>query len=175
MASGFTLSGGSVFKKRLEAAKSKTPEALKAATKESLILLEAAAKRILEAEIAAHGSDHADSPLRQNQHDSIFKSFVHQFASVGADAVSASLVNTSGHAKFVEQGTDNEGTGSHFVPVISGFALAWFDAATGEMAFSKEGIEVKGIKPYRFMERALFENRAQVIAIYQKHAKRILH
>ena len=171
--SSFTLTGGEVFLKRLQTAPDKTRKAMKAAAKEAMTLLEAEAGRILQAEIASHGNTATESPLRQNQNDSIFKSFVQEFASVGAETFSASLVNTSGHAKFVEQGTDNEGTGSHFVPVIAGFALAWFDGATGEMAFSK-GHEVSGIKPYHFMERALFQNRAAVMAIFQKHAGKIL-
>ena len=170
--SSFTLTGGDIFRKRLQTAPAKTEKALKSATREALRFLEGRAKAKLDEDIYSKNHEYDLDPPDKSDADSLWAGFVQELASVGAGAITASLVNTSPHALFIEQGTDDEGAGSHYVPVIRGVALAWMGAG-GEMAFSK-GHEVKGIKPYHFMERALFENRAEVIAIYKKHAGKIL-
>ncbi len=64
---------------------------------------------------------------------------------------------------------DDEGTGKHFVPIGGKGFLAWMDGETGEIAFDKKGHEVHGIKPIRFMSRALSEHRDEVLAIYHRH------
>lgn len=170
----FTLTGGDVFKKRLETARANLPRVMHEATVESLELLEKAAKEFLDREIYDKARGEFAEPLDKEKEGSLYASFVREVAAEGATVVRGLLLNTSPHAGFIEHGTDNEGTGSHFVPVVNAGALHWMNPATGESVFAKGGVMVKGIHPYRFMERALHENRAKIKAIYAKHAATLL-
>lgn len=153
---------------RLRAIQAAIPACLHAATAEALEFLEGAAQRILDAEVYDKTRPEFAPPLDKNAADSLYQAFTRALEATGAAAVRGTLANTSGHAGFLEWGTDDEGTGHHFVGPAAGAALKWIDPRTGAEVYDK-GHEVSGIHPIRFMQRALEGNREAVADIYRRH------
>lgn len=164
---GLTLTGSGALMQRLQQAKSDIPSALHAATDEALKLIEAKAQHILQEEVYDKPHAAGDAP-DASAPDSLYQSFVRELAETAGLGVTGQVRNTSPHAIFLEDGTDDEGTGHHFVPVVNGGALHWFNPLTGQPSFSK-GHEVKGIVPIRFMHRALSESKPEVAVIFKRH------
>ena len=174
MDNAITLSGMDALRRRLMGARTKAQVLLSEATEEALEYVEARAKEILDQEVYSKPHGEEEDPPDKNDPDSLYASFFREFAGLARTAVSGTVGNTSEHAGFLEFGTDNEGTGSHFVPVVNGKFLHWIDAATGASAFSK-GHEVKGVTPIHFLERALNDHRDGVLAIYRRHYSGLFH
>lgn len=164
MKSALKLTGLPDLRRQLQAARRRAQTALHAATQESLIFLEGKAQEILDAEIYHKAREPYEPELTLD----LYRAFVHSLQTVGVRGLKGELVNTSPHAVFLEFGTDDEGTGEHFVPAATGGVLHFINPFTGANAFSK-GHFVHGIHPIRFMERALREHEADVIAIFQRH------
>jgi hypothetical protein len=160
--SGLTLTGADALRRRLLAARASAPERMRAAMREALLFIELRAKQILVDEVY-HKSEHD-----RLDDDSMFQAFFSDLAQTGNGVFRGMVGNRSPHAPFIELGTDDEGSGSHFVPVVKAGALHWLDPATGQSHFS-HGHMVKGIHPIHFMQRALDENRPQVVAIFRRH------
>jgi len=172
MTSALKLTGLPAVRRALTQARARARAAMQAATGESLILLERRAQAILDAEIYHKARDPFAEPLTYE----LYRAFVHLVQQVGTGGVGSSLmgelVNTSAVGAFLEYGTDDEGTGRHFVPVASGGALHFIDPLTGAGAFSK-GHFVHGVKPIHFMERALREHEGEVVAVFAKHLAQV--
>jgi hypothetical protein len=163
---GLKVTGVDDLRRRLTLARSRAPQLMHAATAEALELIEARAKAILDAEIYGKSHPEGDAPNKGGA-GSLYSSFYRDLQATAATALRGVLGNASPHGGFIEFGTDNEGTGSHFVAPVHGKALAWSGPGGAEV-FSR-GHEVKGIVPIRFMERALTEHKPEVIAIYRRH------
>jgi hypothetical protein len=148
--------------KRFGRARLSLPARFTEATHEAMVFLIECAQRILDIEVY----EKERPPFAPRLTYELYNSFVVEVMKAGASATGL-LANTSEHAIFLEFGTDDEGTGKHFIPLVSAGALHWVNPMTGQSMFSK-GHWVQGIKPIHFMERALSENRAGVAAIYRK-------
>jgi len=155
------LSGMDALKTRIRTAQARIPDAMEKATWEALQFLEQQAQINLDVGIYEKTRPpYADRPTYE-----LYNAFVQDVIKVGTGDYGGILGNTSPHAPFIEHGTDDEGLGEHFVAPVKAKALHWLDPETGENLFSK-GHWVSGIKPLRFMERALIEHEQQVIDIY---------
>lgn len=166
--SALMMSGMDRIRMRLEKAQAKAKTANHDATGEAVALLLEKSRAILDAEVYSKSREPYDEAPDKSDSDALWNSFKEQLKSLSDTASEGKLSNTSDHAIFLEYGTDDEGTGSHFVPVGEKGYLAWMDGATGAIRFSK-GHEVKGIVPIRFLARALTENKSEVLGIYRKH------
>jgi len=130
------------------ALKAMQPKALKAfdlAVRDALVYLEEKAHQNLNAAVY----DKTRPPFAPELTHELYNSWVHEIVKVG-DEVTGHLENTSGHAGFLEWGTDDGGTGSHFVSAQNVAALHWIDGATGEDRFAAR-VEVHGIHPTHFL------------------------
>lgn len=138
--------------------------AMLAATEEALMMTEYWAQENLDAGIYNKERE----PFATELTYELYNSWYQKGPRLIGLRVQASLANTSGHAGYIEFGTDDEGTGEHWVPVVTGKALHWIDPATGGDVFS-QGHFVKGIKPLRFLERAVREHEVEIADIFRKH------
>ncbi len=169
MKSAIKITGLPSVRKQLSQARQRAQKAMQDATGEALLFLEAKAQEILDAEVYHKAREPYAPPLTYE----LYRAFVHLVQKVGAGGVigkslMGELVNTSPVGPFLEYGTDDEGTGEHFIPVVNAGALHFFNPATGASAFSK-GHFVHGVKPIHFMERALTDHEGAVVAIYRRH------
>ena len=162
MRSALRLTGLASVQKQLRQARARAQVLMREAMGEALILLEDKAQGILDGEIYQK----ARAPYAEQPTYELYHAFVQKVARTGL-GLEGELSNTSPHAGFLEFGTDDEGTGKHLIPLVVAKALHWVNAETGEDMFAAGGVMVQGIKPIHFMERALTENRSEVIAIFQ--------
>ena len=162
--SALKLSGVPGVRKAFQQARARAQKAMLAATAEALRFLEAKAQENLEAGIYQKAREPFAPPLTYD----LLRAFVHLVQSVGTGGLMGELVNTDPVAGFIELGTDDEGTGQHFVPASADGVLHFINPMTGESVFSK-GHFVHGIHPLHFMERALTEHKGEVVAIYRRH------
>ena len=162
MRSALRLTGVAAVRKLLRQARARAQVMMREAMGEALILLEDKAQGVLDAEIYHK----ARAPYADQLTYELYNAFVQKVARTGL-GLEGELSNTSPHAGFLEFGTDDEGTGKHLIPVVVAKALHWVNAETGEDMFAAGGVMVQGIKPIHFMERALNENRGEIIAIFQ--------
>lgn len=172
MAAGLEITGIDRLRARLKRAKENARKANRAATREAIKFLLKKSQEILDKEVYAKSRDAFDEKPDKSETDSLYKTFRRDLQHLSVTASEGKLVNFSDHAIFLEDGTDQEGTGSHFVPVGEKGYLAWMNGVTGELNFS-QGHRVSGITPIRFLSRALTENRNDVVGIYRKHFKGI--
>ena len=168
MKSALKLSGVPNVRKAFQQAHVRAQKAMLTATDEALRLLETKAQENLDAGIYHKVRDPYAPPLTMD----LYRAFVHLVQRVGTGGLMGELVNTDPVAGFLELGTDDEGTGRHFVPASAGGALHFIDPMTGESVFSK-GHFVHGVHPLHFMERALTEHEGEVVAIYRKHLSEV--
>ncbi len=160
--------------KRFQGIEERSYIALAKSIDESLELVEAAAKHILMSEVYDKQREPYDEAPNPHDKDSLYNSFVTEIIGEGKGYLSGLFSNVSPHAIFLEDGTDNEGTGYHRVPFAGTFALMkWINPQTGEIAFSK-GHLIKGVTPIRFMERALQNHKVQVREIFRKNFAAVL-
>lgn len=136
-------------------------QAVVEATEEALLFIEAKAQENLRKDVY----DKPRQPFAPALTGELFNSWVHELAEL-AGGVIGTITNTSGHAAFLEHGTDDAGTGKHWVGAVSAGALHWFNPATGESMFSS-GHFVSGIVPLHFLENAVQDHRREIAAIYR--------
>ena len=173
MAAGIEISGADRLRARLKRAKDKARKAHVAATRESITFLLKKSREILDAEVYGISREAFEEKPDKSESDSLYQTFRKDLERISATASEGKLVNFSDHAIFLEDGTDDEGSGEHWVaPKQEGGKLYWTDPLTGKTATSP-GHMVSGIVPIRFLSRALTENRADVVGIFRKHYKGI--
>ena len=162
--SALKLSGIPNVRKAFQQAHVRAQTAMLAATDEALRFLEGKAQENLDAGIYHK----AREPFAPELTMDLYRAFVHRVQNVGTGGLMGELVNTDPVAGFLEAGTDDEGTGEHFVPASADGVLHFLNPMTGESVFSK-GHFVHGVHPLHFMERALTEHEGEIALIYRKH------
>lgn len=167
------ITGATSLQNRLSRIRKDARSGTQAATAEAIELVQNKARAILTQEIYSKGGGSFDEAPSSSDSDSLYQAFVLNVVAIGTGVSQATLSNTSDHAGFIENGTDDEGTGSHFIPVGEKGVLAWRNGATGAISFSR-GHEVKGIVPLRFMQRAMDESQGDIVKIFQKHLRKAL-
>lgn len=158
-----TIDGLDALRARLERAQDSIQFRAASALAESLTLLEDACKALLDADV--YGKDRPEG--EQLPTHELYNAFVHQVLDAGLGEASGLLLNLSPHAIYLEFGTDDEGTGKHWVAPVNASALHWI--GPGGQDFFSGGHYVSGIHPIRFMHRALADNRSAILAIFAKH------
>lgn len=127
---------------------------------DALTFIESKAKENLQVGVY-NKSKVRSEPLTYDLYNDWFK----KVEAIGIDVIGV-LSNTSGHALYLEFGTDNEGTGEHYIPVSSDGELHWIDPVSGRELFSDEGHFVRGITPLYFLTRAVSEHETEIAKIF---------
>lgn len=170
--SGMSVTGADRLRKRLLSARSHVENAVPAATQEALDLIVVKAREILAREV--YGKSHPaweENPPEEGRVGSLYQSFATELQSLATAAVQGRVINTAPEAIFLENGTDDEGTGHHTIPAlhpVHGLVLAWAGPGGEHFASMEKAHEVKGIVPIHFLRRALRENRTEIVALFRK-------
>ena len=138
MSISVTVSGASELRARLERARVEIRARVKSAVTEAVRLVWDKAQGILDREVYGKaGRKPFEQVPDKSDSDALFNKFRSEITSLSATAAEGTLFNDSPHAAFLEFGTDDEGTGQHFVPSAGGGVLAFINPMTGAVSFSK--------------------------------------
>lgn len=173
MRRAITLLGLPAYRARSAACRRLLPLHVGAGCVEALTLIEKRARQILDQEIYQAPRGEFARPLDKYAPDAMYQKFKTEFRALVGAAMIGTLTNNSPHAIYIEFGTDNEGTGFHQITAQNARALHWIDPRTGANMFAPH-VVVQGIKPIRFMDRAMRESETEVRAILIKHVRRAL-
>jgi hypothetical protein len=103
---GIELGNFASVRARLQRARRRGPERLRAATEAALELIEKRAKQILGEEVYGKPRGDDPDPPDRGDSDALYNRFAQELLGMARTSVTGVLSNDSGHAKFLEFGTD---------------------------------------------------------------------